>query len=160
MSTVTIWTDGGCWPNPGPGGWAAIIRLDDLEAILTGRHPQTTNNRMELTAAIEAIGWLSEPSDVTLITDSQYLQKGAALWSVKWHKRGWREKKDGDPIKNADLWQEIWRLCSMHRVTWKWVRGHADCVENNKCDELAMKAMQDLSQSHLSDLVLNYDASK
>ena len=138
MKKVTIYTDGACSGNPGPGGWAAVLRYGELLRELSGGEAQTTNNRMELLAAIEALKALKEPCEVDLYTDSQYLvnaiNKG---WLVSWKAKNWR-RKDGE-LKNPDLWQELDRLLSVHKVSFHWVRGHADNEWNNRCDALAVK---------------------
>lgn len=132
-----VHTDGSCWPNPGPGGWAAIIELEDGKRVeFKGRSESaTTNNRMEVTAAVKALEFFSEPADVEIITDSRYLIDGARSWNGGWSQRNWM--KNGQPIKNADLWKRIWELTRKHKVRWTWVRAHANCALNNRCDELA-----------------------
>lgn len=148
MKRAIIHTDGSCCIPAGcSGGWAAIIEVDGWKKELSGKSAGgTTCNRMELTAAIEALRFLGEPHNVTVITDSQYLQNGASEWMYWWNRRGWtntggrRGIGNGKPLKNADLWKEIWRLCGIHNVVWKWVRGHDSCAENNRCDALAEKA--------------------
>lgn len=138
MKKVTIYTDGACSGNPGPGGWAAVLRYGELIRELSGGEPQTTNNRMELLGAIEALKALKEPCQVDLYTDSQYLvnaiNKG---WLVSWKAKNWK-RKDGE-LKNPDLWQELDRLLSTHKVSFHWVKGHADNEWNNRCDTLAVK---------------------
>ena len=138
MKKITIYTDGACSGNPGPGGWAAVLRYGDLIRELSGGEAQTTNNRMELLGAIEALKALKEPCQVDLYTDSQYLvnaiNKG---WLVSWKAKNWR-RKDGE-LKNPDLWQELDRLLAVHKVSFHWVKGHADNEWNNRCDALAVK---------------------
>lgn len=138
MKKVTIYTDGACSGNPGPGGWAAVLRYGELIRELSGGEAQTTNNRMELLGAIEALKALKEPCEVDLYTDSQYLvnaiNKG---WLVSWKAKGWK-RKDG-ALKNPDLWQELDRLLAIHKVSFHWVKGHADNEWNNRCDALAVK---------------------
>lgn len=138
MKKVIIYTDGACSGNPGPGGWAAVLRYGELIRELSGGEAQTTNNRMELLGAIEALKALKEPCEVDLYTDSQYLvnaiNKG---WLKAWKAKGWK-RKDGE-LKNPDLWQELDRLLSIHRVSFHWVKGHADNEWNNRCDALAVK---------------------
>ena len=138
MKEVTIYTDGACSGNPGPGGWGAILEWQGHEKELSGGEAQTTNNRMELTAVIEALRLLKEPCVVELYSDSKYvidaLEKG---WAVGWRKRGW-VKSDKKPALNADLWQELLRLDKVHEITYHWVKGHADDDYNNRCDELAV----------------------
>ena len=136
--TVTIYTDGACSGNPGPGGWGAILRYGEHEKELSGGHPETTNNRMELTAVIRALEALKEPCRVELYTDSRYIvdaiEKG---WLYSWQKNGWR-KADKKPALNVDLWQRILELFATHDVNLHWVRGHADNEYNNRCDALAV----------------------
>lgn len=145
MRKVLIHTDGSCDCNPGgPGGWAAILEFpaEDLKLELRGRvDAPTTSNRMELTAAIEALKSLREWCEVDLITDSQYLQRGASEWMNGWHAKGWRRKRfsGGEDIPNADLWRQIWDLHLKHSIKWKWVRGHGDCAENCRADLLASR---------------------
>ena len=137
MKTVTIYTDGACSGNPGPGGWAAILRYGKTEKIVSGGEPETTNNRMELLAAIAALEALREPCRVELYTDSQYFSNALNLgWLRDWKKRGWR-RKDGE-LKNPDLWQRLDELLDKHYVHVNWVRGHADNEFNNRCDEIAV----------------------
>ena len=136
--TVTIYTDGACSGNPGPGGWGAILRYGEHEKELSGGHPETTNNRMELTAVIRALEALKEPCRVELYTDSRYIvdaiEKG---WLYSWQKNGWR-KADKKPALNVDLWQQILELFATHEVQLHWVRGHAENEYNNRCDALAV----------------------
>lgn len=138
--TVVVFTDGACSGNPGPGGWGALLRCGGREKELSGGERQTTNNRMELTAAIEALGALSRPCRVQLYTDSEYVQKGITEWMAGWKRRGWltAAKK---PVKNQDLWQRLDELIRVHDVEWNWVRGHAGHTENERVDELARKAI-------------------
>ena len=137
---VDIFTDGACSGNPGPGGWGAILRFGEREKELLGGEPATTNNRMELMAAIQALESLSEPVEVHVHTDSQYLQLGITGWLAQWKKRGWRTA-DKKPVKNVDLWQRLEAAISHHRVHWHWVRGHAGHAENERADELAREGM-------------------
>lgn len=143
MEEVTIYTDGACSGNPGPGGWAAIILRDgDDSETLTGGEPHTTNNRMELTAALEALRALNGPARVHLHTDSAYLSRAFNdRWIAKWQKNGWRTSSK-KPVKNKTLWQELVALNETHDVDWIWVKGHADDAYNNLADELAVAAMQ------------------
>lgn len=138
MKKVTIYTDGACSGNPGPGGWAAVLRYGEQLRELSGGEAQTTNNRMELLGAIEALKALKEPCQVDLYTDSQYMvnaiNKG---WLVSWKAKNWK-RKDGE-LKNPDLWQELDRLLAVHEVSFHWVKGHADNQWNNRCDALAVK---------------------
>jgi ribonuclease HI len=141
MPRVTIYTDGACQGNPGPGGWAALVRDDAGERELSGYESATTNNRMELRAAVEGLGALVEPSEVDLHTDSQYLRNGMAEWLARWKRNGWRTA-DRKPVKNTDLWQALDALARRHTVRWHWVRGHAGHPENERCDELANEAIR------------------
>lgn len=137
MKHVTIYTDGACSGNPGPGGWGAILIYNGTEKALSGGEPETTNNRMELLAAISALEALKEPCEAELFTDSQYLEKAInAGWLAGWKKKGWKRK--GGELKNADLWQKLDGLLFRHRVVFRWVRGHADNDYNNRCDALAV----------------------
>ena len=136
---VTIYTDGGCEPNPGTGGWAAILSCDGKHKELSGGAPNTTNNRMELTAALEALKALKRPCTVLLYTDSEYVKKGITEWLPSWKRRGWKRKTGG--IKNLDLWQELDALAQTHDIEWRWVRGHSGDPFNERCDELASQAI-------------------
>lgn len=135
---VTIYTDGGADPNPGVGGWAAILRAAGKERILTGSEPSTTNNRMELTAAIAALAALKRPSQVEFHTDSEYVRRGITEWIDDWQKKGWQRK--GKPIPNADLWQSLASLAKIHEIDWHWVRGHSGNRLNERVDMLARNA--------------------
>ena len=137
---VVIHTDGACSGNPGPGGWGAILHFNDSEKELFGGEPDTTNNRMELTAAIEALSALKRPCQVELHTDSQYLRLGITQWIKNWKRNGWRTA-DRKPVKNADLWQALDGLIGEHKIDWRWVRGHAGHDLNERADELARKGM-------------------
>jgi ribonuclease HI len=139
MKHVTIFTDGACLGNPGPGGWAAILRFNGTEKELSGYDPTTTNNRMELQAAIEGLAALTQPCEVDLYTDSQYLRNGMNEWLAKWKRNGWRTA-DRKPVKNVDLWQRLDHLVQSHTVRWHWVRGHDGHVENERVDQLANAA--------------------
>lgn len=141
---VRIYADGACKGNPGPGGWGAILRTGGSEKEIFGGEPQTTNNRMELTAVIRALETLEHPSAVEVYTDSQYVQKGIGEWLHAWKRRGWRTA-DKKPVKNVDLWQELELLAGKHRVTWHWVRGHAGHPENERADELANRGVDEMS---------------
>lgn len=136
MKNVEIHTDGACLGNPGPGGWAALLRHNGRERELAGGEAQTTNNRMELLAAIMALEALKAPCEVVLSTDSQYVQKGIGEWLPNWIRRGWKTA-GGDPVKNQDLWQRLDAAARPHKVQWKWVKGHAGHVENERVDKLA-----------------------
>lgn len=139
MPQVEIFTDGACKGNPGPGGWGAIIRSGPHEKELSGGEPDTTNNRMELTAAIRALQALTRPCDVTLSTDSAYVRDGIMKWVHAWQRNGWRTA-DKKPVKNEDLWRELIAAAEPHRVTWEWVKGHAGHPENERADRLACDA--------------------
>lgn len=141
MRHVTIFTDGACLGNPGPGGWGAILRVDGAEQELSGYEPATTNNRMELRAAVEALRTLEEAAEVDLTTDSQYVRTGMAEWLARWKRNGWRTA-DRKPVKNVDLWQELDALAQRHCVRWHWVRGHDGHPENERCDALANEAIR------------------
>ncbi len=141
MSTpVEIFCDGACSGNPGVGGYGAILRHGNLEKELSGAHGETTNNRMEMTAAIEALAALKRPCTVTITTDSQYLVKGMTEWLSGWVKRGWINSKK-EPVLNRDLWERLRESAEIHQVTWLWVRGHDGHAENERCDELARAAI-------------------
>lgn len=137
--TILIYSDGGSDPNPGIGGWAAILRYGRHEKVLTGNDPQTTNNRMELTAAIRALEALKRPSIVDFHTDSEYLRKGITEWIEDWEERDWKTK-GGKPVSNADLWQALWPLVKRHRINWHWVKGHSGDSLNERVDTLAREA--------------------
>ena len=139
---VKIYTDGSCWGNPGPGGWAAILITPGHRKEINGAEPQTTNNRMEITAALEALKALNQPSVVQLFTDSSYLVNAATEWIPGWKARGWK-RKDG-VLLNADLWQELDREMARHEINWTWVKGHAGNRYNERADELANKAIRKL----------------
>ena len=140
MAIVEIFTDGACSGNPGPGGWGAILRYGDAEKELSGGEAETTNNRMELTAAIEALNALKRPCQIVLTTDSTYVKDGITSWIDGWKKRGWKNSQK-KPVKNEDLWKALDEARSRHTVEWKWVKGHAGHAENERCDELARNAM-------------------
>ena len=135
-SEVEIFTDGACRGNPGPGGWAAILRYRGVEKELTGYDPDTTNNRMEMIAAIAGLEALKRPCRVRLYSDSQYLRDGITKWINGWKRRGWRTA-DKQPVKNIDLWQRLDAASARHVVAWEWVRGHAGHPENERADALA-----------------------
>jgi ribonuclease HI len=139
--TVEIFTDGACRGNPGPGGWAALLRSKGVQKSISGGQPATTNNRMEMMAAIMALQVLKRPCKVIITTDSQYLMKGITEWLKNWKKRGWltAEKK---PVKNADLWKRLDEVASRHEVEWQWVRGHNNHRENEIADALARKEIE------------------
>jgi ribonuclease HI len=137
--TVEIWTDGGCKPNPGPGGWGAILRFRGVERELSGAEPATTNNRMELTAAAAALEALSRPCTVVLHTDSEYVRNGITRWQTGWVRRNWRTA-GGDPVANMDLWRRLLDASARHVIDWRWVRGHSGDTMNERADRLATAA--------------------
>ncbi|HET7931190.1 MAG TPA: ribonuclease HI [Rhodanobacteraceae bacterium] len=134
--TVEIFTDGACLGNPGPGGWAALLRWRGIDKLLSGGEDATTNNRMELMAAIAALESLKRDCDVCLTTDSQYVRQGIEQWVAKWRANGWRTA-DKQPVKNQDLWQRLAAAAARHRVRWAWVRGHSGHPENEQVDSAA-----------------------
>jgi ribonuclease HI len=138
---VEAWTDGACSGNPGPGGWGVILRFGDHEKELCGGEPTTTNNRMELMAAIMALEALTRPCRVDLHTDSQYLRNGITAWLSGWKANGWRTAAR-QPVKNVDLWQRLDHANQRHSVTWRWVRGHAGDAMNERADVLARRGME------------------
>ena len=139
MTEVEIFTDGACKGNPGPGGWGAVIRSGDRVKEISGGEPLTTNNRMELLAAIRALEALKRPCRVILSTDSIYVRDGITKWIHGWRVNGWRTA-DRKPVKNAELWQELLDAALPHRIDWQWVKGHAGHVENERADQLACDA--------------------
>lgn len=143
MKKVTIYTDGACLGNPGPGGWAATLEYCGVRKDLSDGVLATTNNRMELQAAIEALLKLKEPCEVELYTDSEYLRDGITNWIHGWKTRGWKKK-----IKNKDLWLQLDDVCKKQRVTWHWVRAHSGTLENERCDMLAVEAAQKIEATH------------
>jgi ribonuclease HI len=138
---IEIYTDGACSGNPGPGGWGVILRSGDTEKELFGGAAQTTNNRMEMTAVIEALRVLKRPVAARVHTDSQYVQKGISEWIHGWKRRGWKTA-DRQPVKNEDLWRELDQLAAQHRIEWVWVRGHAGHPENERADALARRGVE------------------
>jgi ribonuclease HI len=146
LKKVQLITDGACLGNPGPGGWAAILRFNGVSKELWGCEPHTTNNRMELTAAIEGLRALKEDCQVEVITDSEYLKNGITTWIHGWKRKGWitSAKK---PVVNQDLWKLLDEQNTRHRTTWTWTKGHASHADNNRCDELATSAARDQCQS-------------
>ncbi|MFN2112980.1 MAG: ribonuclease HI [Anaerolineales bacterium] len=141
---VVIYTDGACSGNPGPGGWGALLQFGKHEKELSGAERETTNNRMEITAAVMALRALKESCQVDLYTDSEYLKKGITEWIVNWKKLGWRRGSPGKtkPLANADLWQELDRAITSHQIKWHWLKGHAGQAGNERADQLAVKAMR------------------
>jgi ribonuclease HI len=140
MKLVEIFSDGACSGNPGPGGWGTILRWDGHEKELSGFTPETTNNRMELTAAIAGLAALKRPCLVRLTTDSEYVKKGITEWIDGWVRRGWKNSQKKD-VANRDLWEQLLEQSRRHQVEWCWVRGHAGHPENERCDELARAAI-------------------
>jgi ribonuclease HI len=138
---VDIWTDGACSGNPGPGGWGAILRFNGDEREISGGAPDTTNNRMELTAAIEALGALKRPVSARLHTDSTYVKDGITKWIHAWKANGWRTASK-KPVKNQDLWRALDAAMARHRIEWRWVKGHSGHPENDRADELARAAIE------------------
>lgn len=143
QKVIEVFTDGACSGNPGPGGWGAILRFQGREKELSGGHPETTNNQMELQAAIEALKALKEPCTVNLYTDSQYLRQGITQWIHNWKRNGWKTA-DKKPVKNQLLWEELDALVREHSITWHWLKGHAGHPENERCDELARSEIEKL----------------
>jgi len=141
LPQVEIFTDGACKGNPGPGGWGALIRMGAREKEVSGGDPLTTNNRMELVAAIKALEALSKPCRVTLTTDSNYVRDGIMKWIHGWQRNGWRTA-DRKPVKNAELWQELLAASKSHEIEWRWVKGHSGHAENDRVDELACAAAE------------------
>lgn len=140
---VWAYTDGACRGNPGPGGWGVLLRNGARERELCGGAEQTTNNRMELTAVIEALRALKHPCAVTVVTDSQYVMRGITEWMASWKRRGWRTA-DGKAVKNRDLWEALDRALANHQVDWQWVRGHNGHLENERADALANRGIDSL----------------
>lgn len=142
MKKITVFTDGACRGNPGPGGWGVLLRYGQHEKELYGAEAETTNNRMELMAAIKAIEAVTEQCEIELWTDSQYVQKGITEWLPNWKARNWRTA-NRKPVKNADLWQQLEQAIATHQVSWHWVRGHAGHVDNERVDALANRAIDE-----------------
>lgn len=143
MQEVEIFTDGACKGNPGPGGWGAVLRYKGNQKNLNGAEPDTTNNRMELTAALMALNSLKRPCKVALTTDSEYLRKGITEWIHGWKQKGWRTASK-QPVKNADLWQALDEAVKRHEIKWHWVKGHSGHPENELADQLANQAIDTL----------------
>ena len=140
---IEVHTDGACLGNPGPGGWAALLRWREVERELSGGEADTTNNRMELMAAIAALEALREPCDVILTTDSQYVRQGILDWLANWIRRGWKTS-GGDPVKNRDLWERLQAVSAPHKIDWRWVKGHSGHPENERVDVLARTAAEQI----------------
>jgi ribonuclease HI len=151
MSRVTIYTDGGCIGNPGPGGYAAILRYNTQEKELVGRYRQTTNNRMELRAAIAALESLTRPCTVELYTDSSYLRNGITTWVLRWQRNGWLTANKS-PVKNQDLWQRLLVAIARHQIEWHWTKGHASDPDNVRADRLANAAAHAVTDADPLDL--------
>lgn len=147
MKSVVIHTDGGCQGNPGPGGWAAVLTYGAKTKEISGGVPATTNNRMELQAAIEALSALKEPCEVEFFTDSEYVRKGVTEWIWGWKRNGWVTKAK-EPVKNADLWRLLDEHSRRHKITWRWLKGHAGHAGNERCDELAREAIEEVRRTH------------
>ena len=143
---IEIYTDGACRGNPGPGGWGALMRSGKHERELWGGEAHTTNNRMEMTAVIESLKALKQPSEVVLTTDSQYVRKGITEWIEGWKRKNWQTAAR-KPVKNVDLWKEIDALASQHTIEWRWVKGHSGHAENEKVDDLANRGIDELKSS-------------
>lgn len=141
MKQVTIYTDGACSGNPGPGGWGALLIYGNRERTLSGGEADTTNNRMEMMGVIMALKQLKEPCHVTIVTDSKYVLQGMTEWVQGWVKRGWKTA-DKKPVKNVDLWQEMMAVAKPHSITWKWVKGHNGDANNERVDALAVAAIK------------------
>jgi len=155
LKHVQLITDGACKGNPGKGGWACILRYGDYKRELFGSSPHTTNNRMELAAAIEGLQHLKERCSIEVVTDSEYLKNGIMTWVPGWKRNGWRTS-DKKPVKNQDLWVLLDELVSSHDVRWKWTKGHASHEDNNRCDELASRAAEEQISSEPSRTKLPY----
>jgi ribonuclease HI len=146
VKKVQVITDGACSGNPGPGGWAAILRYNQHEKEMWGSESHTTNNRMELMAAIEALGSLKEDCEIEVVTDSEYVKKGITEWIHGWKRKGWMTAAK-KPVVNQDLWKALDEQVTRHKTTWVWTKGHASHADNNRCDELATRAAKKQSRS-------------
>lgn len=144
-TAVEIFGDGACSGNPGPGGYGAILRCNGREKEIRGGQSYTTNNRMELTAIIEALRLMTRPCTITVTTDSQYLVKGMTEWIQGWQRKGWQNSKK-EPVLNRDLWEELLNLSKQHSISWRWIRGHNGHAENERCDQLARQAISELTK--------------
>lgn len=145
MKQVEIYTDGACRGNPGPGGWGALLRYNGHEREIYGGEPETTNNRMELQAAVQALNALRESCRVRLVTDSQYVRKGISEWLENWKRNGWRTASR-QPVKNVDLWQALDAAAARHEIEWRWVRGHSGHPENERADQLANRGIDEMQE--------------
>ncbi len=141
MPNIEIYTDGACSGNPGPGGWGALLIYNEKNREISGSEQETTNNRMEMLAAIKALKSLKKSCNIKLYTDSKYLQKGITEWIYNWQKNDWK-KSDNKPVKNADLWRDLYAEIKKHKIDWQWVKGHADNYGNNVADRLAVEAKE------------------
>jgi ribonuclease HI len=163
MQKVTIHTDGGCQGNPGPGGWGAVLACGSHRKQLSGGVPATTNNRMELQAAIEALAVLNTPCEIEFFTDSNYLKDGVTQWISGWKRNGWKTKAKA-PVKNEDLWRRLDTLLAPHKVTWRWLKGHAGHSGNEHCDQLATVAIEAIRRQHspeaLKQLLVGFKESQ
>ena len=161
MKKVVIHSDGACHGNPGPGGWAAVLEYGNHKRELSGGIPATTNNRMELQAAIEALNALKEPCEVEFYTDSEYVRNGVSEWLAKWKRNGWRTKSR-KPVKNEELWLSLDSLASRHHVKWNWLKGHAGHIGNERCDQMANgeieKIKKAFSPEQLKELLAQFSA--
>jgi ribonuclease HI len=146
LKKIQLITDGACHGNPGPGGWAAILRYNQHKKEIWGSEPHTTNNRMELRAAIEGLRALNENCEVEVVTDSEYLKNGITSWIHGWKKKGWMTAAK-KPVVNQDLWKDLDQEVNRHKTVWTWTKGHASHTDNNRCDELATMAARDQSKS-------------
>ena len=149
MPEVEIYTDGACSGNPGAGGWGAILRYGSVEKELSGGETDTTNNRMELTAVIEALKALKKPCIITLYTDSRYVMDGVNEWMPNWKRNGWRTSNKKTPVKNIDLWQSLESLLEIHKIRWVWVKGHNGHLENERVDKLARDQAKSMVSENL-----------
>ena len=141
MKSIEVHTDGACLGNPGPGGWGALLRYKGHERELAGGEAHTTNNRMELMAAIMGLETLSEPCNITLFTDSQYVRQGITEWMANWVRRNWKTA-GGDPVKNRDLWERLHAAKQTHKIEWRWVKGHSGDPDNERVDQMAREAAE------------------
>jgi len=142
MKSVQLITDGACLGNPGPGGWAYILRFNAHTREMSGSNPHTTNNRMELTAVIEGLRAIKEPCKIEVVTDSEYVKNGITTWIHNWKRNGWKTAAK-KPVVNQDLWMDLDREAGSHDIRWTWTKGHADHEDNNRCDELATRAARE-----------------